>query len=495
MHKITVVLLSTLLFLSACSTDDSSDQLDAKLRSAIAAQNLTGDASSGRELPSISDPVAQLGMKLFFSKSLGGELDSACVTCHHPNLGGGDNMALSFGVGAIQPDVLGPGRGDPTAIPNVPRNAPTTFNIGLWDSSLFWDSRVVSQGAEKGQNGAASAINTPDSGFGVLDVNAGANLVVAQARFPVTSHEEMRGSFEEGNSNDALRAHLQARIGNYGIGAGELGDSNWLDEFQMAFASSASAEDLITFDNIVIALAAYERSQVFVDSPWKAYVQGDEDALSDDAKRGALLFLTSVEEQGGGCVTCHSGDLFTDEKHHAIASPQIGPGKGNPNNNDFGRANVNGLEQDRFRFRTPTLLNVAVTGPYMHAGAYETLEQVLDHYADPEKTVSDFFANKAWCESKQFAFVENCDELYPTGEQNTQMALTKVRQERADNDPDALPSIDLNAEDRRMIIAFLESLTDSCVTDPECMAQWIADPDTAPDQHQLNAIDVDGNTL
>lgn len=141
--------------------DQSSDDntLDLDLRELIASKDLTGDPAEGRSLPTIDDPVAQLGMKLFFSKALGGDMDSACVTCHHPVLGGGDDLSLPVGVDAEIVDLLGPGRfhsmdgehfdGGPT----VPRNAPSTFNIALWDQVLFHDGRIESLGKTAGVNG------------------------------------------------------------------------------------------------------------------------------------------------------------------------------------------------------------------------------------------------------------------------------------------------------------------------------------------------------
>ncbi len=476
-------------------TPPVADTIDDELRALIAANGLTGDPTTGRDLPSINDPLAQLGKKLFFTKALGGEFDSACVSCHHPVLGGGDNLSLSFGVGAIDPDLLGIGRGDATGVPNVPRNAPTTFNLGLWDNGLFWDSRVASLGGEVGENGAASGISTPDSGLGVIDTEAGDNLPIAQARFPVTSVEEMRGDLEAGNDNAALRAHLAARLGDFGAGAGELANNTWLAEFQAAFSSAESAETLITFENIVAALGAYERSQVFVDNPWRDYVQGDNNAISNDAKQGAILFFTDADDDGGGCVQCHSGDLFSDEAHHAIGSPQFGPGKGNTNNNDFGRENISGDAVDRFRFRTPSLLNVAVTGPYMHTGAYTTLDDVLDHYNNPNGTVDDFFDDGGWCDLPQFDGVTNCAALYPNAETNSELALDKIGQERARNDPAALPNININNGERNDIEAFLETLTDPCVLDRDCLAPWIATTNDAADDHLLIAVDINGTEL
>ncbi|NNF40009.1 MAG: cytochrome C peroxidase [Woeseiaceae bacterium] len=469
--------------------------LDDQLRALIADNNLSGDPGTGRTIPAITDPIVQLGKKLFYTKALGGDFDSACASCHHPVLGGADALSLSFGVGAIDPDLLGPGRGDVTGIPNVPRNAPTTFNMALWDAGLFWDSRVESLGKEPGANGAASGISTPDSGSNVIDSQAGANLAVAQARFPVTSTDEMRGALQAGASNDVLRAHLAGRLGNYGAGAGELAGSRWLEEFQTAFASAEDAASLITFDNIVAALGAFERSQVFVANPWRDYVQGDNLAISDDAKRGAILFYTPVENDGAGCVECHSGDLFSDQGHHAIAAPQFGPGKGNPGNNDFGRENISGDSADRFRFRTPSLLNVSVSAPYMHSGAYQTLQQVLRHYDNPDNAVEEFFAAGGWCSLPQFQGVQNCEALYPSAQQNSNAALNKVAAERRQNDPAALPNANLNNGERNQIIAFLATLTDPCVEDRQCLAPWIPAPGEAADEHQLNAVNINGDTL
>ena len=471
------------------------DPIDVELRALIAVNGLTGDASVGRNLPSISDPLAQLGRKLFFSKALGGELDSACVSCHHPVFGGGDNLSLPFGVGAIDSDVLGPGRGDASGIPNVPRNAPTTFNIGLWDAGLFMDSRIESLGKEALQNGAASGISTPDSGQNVIDGEAGRNLVVAQARFPVTSAEEMRGVFESGSDNGVLRAHLAARIGDYGVGQGELTGNDWLAEFQNAFASAADAVDLVTFENIVLAIGTYERSQVFVNNPWRAYVQGDNDAISNTAKQGAILFYTDANQNGAGCVQCHSGDLFSDEEFHTIGAPQFGPGKGNPDNHDFGRENISGIAAERFRFRTPSLLNIAVTGPYMHSGAYETLQEVMQHYNNPAGTVDDFFDGGGWCQLEQFDGVGGCNSLYPNARQNTNAVLAKIDAERAQNDPAALPNINVNNGERDDIVAFLETLTDPCTLDRACLTPWIPRDDEAADAHQLNAVDANGDLL
>jgi cytochrome c peroxidase len=234
--KKAILFVALAIFLTACNDKDPEvvipipptgpieSTLDTDIRAIIASQNLTGDPSLGRALPNIEEPIAQLGMKLFFTKSLGGELDSACVSCHHPMLGGGDDLALPVGVDAEMVDLLGPGRfhsvngehfdGGPT----VPRNSPTTFNVALWDRFLFHDGRVESLGKTPklgGDDGAG--IRTPDLPFGQIDSEAGQNLVAAQARFPVTSKEEMADfSTFEGINNTEIRQNLEQRIGDYG---------------------------------------------------------------------------------------------------------------------------------------------------------------------------------------------------------------------------------------------------------------------------------------
>lgn len=476
------------------ATPPTEDPLDTELMALITAENLTGDASINRTLPNITDPLAQLGKALFFTKGLGGDLDSACVSCHHPMLGGADALTLPVGIGAADPDLLGPGRiHNADGLPNVPRNSPTVFNLGLWDTAMFFDSRVESFGKEEFANGAGSSIRTPDVAFGEVDPNAGANLAVAQAKFPVTSHEEMRGnSFESAGTNTDVRNHLAARLGDYGIGAGELANNQWLPEFQAALGPG-DADELITFDNIAAALGAYERSMVFTSNPFSEYVAGDLDALSDAQKRGAILFFTDADNEGGGCVNCHSGDQFTDGEHHTVAFPQFGHGKGDGNADDFGRERETGLADDRYSYRTPSLLNIEVTAPYGHAGAYESLAQVLNHYNNPAESQDDFFADGA-CGLEQFEDFADCALLYPQAQANSGLALDKLDSERLADTTEFLDT-DINNGERADIVAFLRSLTDPCVQDRNCLAPWIAQPQDAADEQQLNAIDGNGDLL
>ncbi len=454
---------------------DQPANLDVELQEIITRFQMEPADIAARELPDIGDPVAQLGKKLFFSKSLGGGFDSACVTCHHPGFGGADALSLSVGVNAVDPELLGPGREFLDGLPEVPRNAPTVFNLGFWDTGLFWDSRVESLGREEHSNGALSGIATPDSGFGIGDAEAGANLAVAQARFPVTSAAEMKTpEFESGSDNNAIREHLAARIGDYGIGEDELDVNEWLPEFQQAYGVTASAEELINFNAIAHALGEYERSMVFVDNAWNRYLAGDVTAMNNAQKQGAILFFTSVEDGGAGCGACHSGPLLSDGQHHAVAFPQFGPGKGDGNLDDFGRERVTGLAEDRYRFRTPSLLNIELTAPYGHAGTYETLGQVVRHYENPGRTINNFFTAQP-CRLDQFADQESCAAVFPEAEANSRLALTKLRQEQQEG-VSRLANPNLSQQEEQQLVAFMRGLTDSCAGNRDCLDPWVADP-------------------
>jgi len=120
----------------------------------------------------------------------------------------------------------------------------------------------------------------------------------------------------------------------------------------------------VTRDGIAKALAAFQRTLVTGPSPYDRYLGGEKGALSAEAKRGMELFFGEA-----GCARCHRGPLLTDEKFYRLGV-----------SDDKGRGLVTGRTQDNYKFRTPSLRNVARTGPYMHDGSHKTLGDVLLFY-------------------------------------------------------------------------------------------------------------------
>lgn len=137
--------------------------------------------------------------------------------------------------------------------------------------------------------------------------------------------------------------------------------------FERAFPGEA-----VTLGNIARALAQFERSLVFADSPYDRRARGEpEQPASELEQRGQALFSK-------WCASCHIPDHFTDWGYH-----DIGLDATHPDDHErlaWGRARITGDLRDRGAFKTPTLRNVAITAPYMHDGRFATLEQVLDHY-------------------------------------------------------------------------------------------------------------------
>jgi cytochrome c peroxidase len=139
-----------------------------------------------------------------------------------------------------------------------------------------------------------------------------------------------------------------------------------IPSYREAFAQSYGGEG-VTINTIGKAIAAFERTLVSGQAPFDRWIAGDGRAISEEAQRGFILFNTSA-----GCSTCHAGWRFTDDGFH-----DIGVGR-----DDEGRAGVMpGIEQLRFAFKTPTLRNIDQRAPYMHDGSLRTIEDVIDFYA------------------------------------------------------------------------------------------------------------------
>lgn len=487
MNKYGTFTFCSTLLLTGCELGGNdkteSQKLDDELQTLVVSKQIS-NIQAPTNNPVITSPLAQLGKQLFFSKSLSGDIDTACATCHHPNLGGSDQLPLSVGVAAAEPDLLGPGRvHDAGAMhhdggPTIPRNSPTTFNVSLLTKSIFHDGRVEFEGAD-------GAIRTPDVNFNTADPNSGDSLVQAQARFPVTSKEEMRGfNFVSDGDNQALRAGLEQRLqGN----TNELYKNDWLELFRTALDQpNASASSLISFDNITLAIGAYEQSQLLIDNPWSDYLAGQTNAITDSAKRGALLFYKAKAEGGFNCASCHSGGLFSDENFHVVAMPQLGRGKGDgPNSDDdFGRFRETKIGTDKYAFRTPSLLNVTQTGPWGHSGAHIQLKQVVAHHLNPQKALQSYVPD----DIQEGIQINN----WATNTDNALAQLLALQSQGLSK----LQIFDYSDEQLDDVLAFLKTLTDPCTTKPSCMNKWVPTEDeNDPDGTRLIAIDQDGNAL
>lgn len=143
------------------------------------------------------------------------------------------------------------------------------------------------------------------------------------------------------------------------------------DYYKKAFVEIFKNEQSFDFKNVITAIAAYESTLVSFDAKYDEYRRGNKNAISASAKRGEALFFSEAFQ----CSKCHPYPLFTDadkeDCYHNI---------GYFEDKNLGIYAYTNQAQDKGKFRTPTLRNIAITAPYMHDGGIERLEQVLNHF-------------------------------------------------------------------------------------------------------------------
>lgn len=144
-------------------------------------------------------------------------------------------------------------------------------------------------------------------------------------------------------------------------------DPSYVDAFKAAFPGDGA----ITEMHLAQAIASFERTVMSGNGPFDRFLAGDQNAMSESAKRGYQIFK---DEKRGNCETCHVSFNFTDENYNNLG---IGMSAKTP---DLGRYAITKLEGQQGAFKTPTLREVASTAPYMHDGSQKTLDEVVAFY-------------------------------------------------------------------------------------------------------------------
>ncbi len=393
--------------------------------------------------PPPDPPGEELGRLLFFDKILSGNRNTACATCHNPLLAGADGASLTLGAGGhgsgpMRQRPVDEDEDEPGTVQLLPRHTPALFNLGAREfDTLFHDGRL-----EALEEGFVNSEGVPlPSG---LD-----NILAAQVLLNVLSILEMAGAIGSNPIADAVLADRPEQA--WELLAERLREiPEYVEQFQATFEDIEQAGD-ITLVHAANAIAAFEASAFrCTDAPFDQALRGDLDVISPLAWRGAELFFNEL-----GCADCHGGPFLTDHRFHALAVPQIGPGRGDNQPgyfdglDDFGREQVTQDPADRFRFRTPALRQVALTGPWGHSGAFASLEAMIRHHLDPVASLEDYDPAQA---------------RFPAG------TLEPERDHAVQNDPQRratiaaaaeLPAREVDDEAIRALLAFLrETLTD-----------------------------------
>lgn len=429
------VCVAVLVLLAACEETPPSTTfpltLDNELRRAISPWNVVPIAV----MPAQDPALVALGRALMFDKILSGNRDIACATCHEPALHTTDGLALAIGTGAVGSGTtrtLGAGRSF------VPRNAPTLLNSGLGLQYIFWDGRLSRFGPP-----------VPDVPV-PLDQN---NLLRAQAMLPVLNRREMRGEMGDtdvfGNPNELAQIpdDQPAQVWN-AVMRRLVAIPEYVSLFHAAYPTIAP--QYLSFGDAANAIAAFQMSELTrTNSPFDRYLRRDDNALTIDEKRGAILFFTRAR-----CVNCHSGPFLGGQQFSNSGVPQLGPGVGTHAPLDVGRGELQNNEFYQFAFRVPPLRNVELTAPYFHNGSFRTLEAVVAHYNDVAKSLRTFDPTTL-PEAVRGSY-------HGDGATIDQILATLDFQLRN--------PLNLTEDEQRQLVAFLKALTDPAARDLSAIA-------------------------
>ena len=255
----------------------------------------------------------------------------------------------------------------PTAIPQPATNLNYAAKISL-GKQLFFDGRLSKNNAI-----SCAFCHNPVTGFadpkqtsvGVVGKRGGrqASTVYNTAFNPFQFWDGRVGSLEE-QAIGPIHNPIEMAETHENVVKKLSQIKGYQDQFQAVFGTGVSIQ------GIGEAIAAYERTIISTNSAFDKFMLGDAKAMDDSAQRGLNLFKSKAR-----CMLCHNGSNFTDNHFHNTGVPQVGPRK-----EDLGRYEVTRHEYDKGAFKTPTLRSVIESAPYMHDGAFNTLEEVVDFY-------------------------------------------------------------------------------------------------------------------
>jgi len=288
----------------------------------------------------------------------------------------GDRLQAADG----KPSPMAAGTGLPAAQVRVIRQIPD--RLAALGRKLFFDPRLSKNG-----DTACATCHRADQGFTETDRATARGLdgkPLRRSAPTVFNVAFMESLFADGRAEDLESQALQPLVDAREMGNGSLDEviarlrrlPDYHGRFENVFGRPVDA------DGLAAAIAGFERRLIAADSPFdRWYLGSDEKALIPAAKRGFELFRGK-----GQCSTCHlvfdDYALFIDNRFHntglAWKNAQAAMKAGRQP--DYGRAEVTGRASDRFKFKTPTLRNIAATAPYMHDGSMASLADVVRFY-------------------------------------------------------------------------------------------------------------------
>lgn len=309
---------------------------------------------------------AKLGQLFYMDPRMSGNQNMNCMICHHVMLGTSDRRPLSQ-----TEDRMGV----------LKRNSPSLFNIGFRPHFMFWDGRVA-------YNPTTKVFTTPEPALNGENPTAShitkvlTSAASAQAIFPLITDNEMMGKPGQNEiANAPTNLEKWDLIVKRFLDPKDKDYNEIVFYFQKAYPGIKVEE--INIGHFGEAMNTFMKLQFeSKGSPFHRYLNGEKEALTAPQKRGLMLFTGK-----GLCINCHAGNLLENGRFFtSVGIPSYGEA---PHTPDRGRGEVEG-ERKNFMFRTPSLINVGLSAPYMHNGIFKTLRDVVNHYSDISVTVREF---------------------------------------------------------------------------------------------------------
>ncbi|GAB3481569.1 cytochrome c peroxidase [Azotobacter salinestris] len=241
---------------------------------------------------------------------------------------------------------------------------------------LYHDTRLSADDTVS----CASCHALDKGGVDRLDVSVG----VGGAKGPINSPTVFNSVFNLHQFWDGRAADLQEQAGGPPMNPLEMASTSWqqiVGKLTQDAALSAEFAALypagISADSITDAIAEFEKTLVTPNSRFDLFLKGRSDALSSVEKEGYELFKTAK------CATCHVGEAMGGQSFELMGvKKDYFADRGNVSEVDHGRYNVTRDPKDMYRFKVPTLRNVALTAPYFHDASARTLEEAVDKMAE-----------------------------------------------------------------------------------------------------------------
>jgi cytochrome c peroxidase len=377
--------------------------LDRRLRAVLREAGFTGRVEAGLESRlgrELDQDTIELGRSLFFDTILGLHDDNSCAGCHSPAFGFGDSQPMAMGVD--NNGIVGSDR----ATARNQRRSPLVANTEFYPA-MMWTARFVAVSGDPFDASQGFRFPPPEN-----LITSTQTLLQAQGSLPSTELVEMAGftgitenpgsfgpefiQFDNGQG-EALPPPDETGFHNFPIQDRVNARLNDVPAYRALFGKAFNdGHPLpiggITIDMRRVAMAEFQMSLPGADAPLDRYARGDEHALTEQEKRGALLFFGAA-----GCVACHavgggSNEMFSDFQVHRVAGPQLFPqfgvGLGNVHfdgpghDEDFGIEQTSGDSAQRYMFRTAPLRNLAVAPAFFHNGAFGSIRAAIRHHLD-----------------------------------------------------------------------------------------------------------------